>query len=187
MNSIYKAKLYNAISYIARAYYRKTRKYIPQMILYKMLAWIDVESVKAIGVPVFDLNYIAMKRGPVPEELYKNRDNLKTDLFQFLKGKPTNGNITYIIKAAGKADLDYFSDFELNIIDNTIDIFANKYITTKTASESSHEIRSWKKAWTRKPNSRILLIDEFELKNNENATIKIKHLSDWEYLKSFNK
>ncbi len=187
MNSIYKAKLYNAINYIAKAYIKKTRSYIPQMILYKMLAWIDVESVKKIGVPVFDLNYIAMEKGPVPEELYKNRETLKEDLFQFFKGKIINGNITYRVKAEGKADLDYFSDFELDIIDNTIDIFAEKGISAKIASESSHEITSWRKAWKREPNSRILFTDEFDYKKNVNLPIELKRLLDWEYSKSFNK
>lgn len=187
MNSIYKDKLYNVINYIAKAYRKKTSRYIPQMILYKMLAWIDVESVKKIGVPVFDLNYIAMERGPVPEELYSNRENLKTDLFRFFKGNIINGNITYRIKAEGKADLDCFSDFELDIIDNTIDIFAEKDISTEIASESSHEITSWRKAWNRCHNSRISLTDEFNSKKYENIPIELKRLLDWEYSKSFNK
>jgi len=187
VNSIYKAKLYNAINYIAKAYRKKTSMYIPQMILYKILAWIDVESVKKIGVPVFDLNYIAMERGPVPKELYKNRENLKEDLFLLFKGNVINGNITYRIKAEGKADLDYFSDFELDVIDNTIDIFAEKDISTKIASESSHEITSWRKAWKRCHNSRILLTDEFNSKKYVNIPIELKHLLDWEYSKSFNK
>ena len=163
-----KERIKNAISFLAKEYKSKTSNYLPSIYLYKFVALIEFNSIKKYGQPVFGFTYKAMKNGPVPLELYENKDNLKTDCYEFnftgkaiIDGKEVD---TYKIISTKEPDLDYFSDLEIDELYNIIEIFADKSIKSKHLIESSHtEIYAWRKKYEiqKLHNSIIEYIDEF--------------------------
>lgn len=70
----------NTVSYIAKRYQDFYGEPINQMRMYKILALFDFECVKKIGRPCTELTYLALKKGPVPSELY-NEDESKYKSF----------------------------------------------------------------------------------------------------------
>ncbi len=152
-----KEKIDNAICYFAKEYKTKARRYLPQTMLYKLLAFLDMESVKEIGMPVLGLDYLAMERGPVPPEIYNKKQ--ETALYKFV---PV-GDKKYDVICKGKPNLDYFSDYELEKMERLIFIHANAAVNTKLTSQASHdELPAWKKAYKKKPDSKIDFEDMFE-------------------------
>lgn len=146
-------KIDNAISFIAKEHIQKTRKPLYQTSLYKYLAFLDFKSLEETGQPVLGLTYMAMPRGPVPKEIYDNRDRLQSPLFERIE-KP--GGQMIIRPKRRSPDLDYFSRYEISLMKRLIEIFADRFIDTKIMSDASHEeIKAWREAYARKPNSII--------------------------------
>jgi hypothetical protein len=147
-----KEKFENAICFFASEHYKTTRKALTQTYLYKYLALLDFRSIETTGKPVLGLEYMAMERGPVPIKLYKERDTIKSDCFEF---KKSEGSI-YLVVAKGTPDLDYFSESEMKEMRRLIEIYADRFVKASHMSEASHqEIKAWKKAYKKKPNSMI--------------------------------
>ena len=181
-------KIDNSICYIASEYKKKTRKPIAQMYLYKILARIEFISIRDKGKPVFELTYQAMKKGPVPMELYSERKNLNTPLYKFEQKKELWGEVIYIY-AKSKADLNYFSDYELKLMNDSIFILASNSVKTKHASEASHEeIQAWRKAFQKSPNSIMNYADEFtgdlSKKREDELTLAEERFLLWEAMKA---
>jgi hypothetical protein len=105
-----------------------------------------------------------MDHGPVPMEIYENRENTTYFKKVVFEPKLTNsGNTVYFVKPNGKFDPDYFSLAELEEMSNLIEMFAQKWLRTSEISDASHhEIKSWKKTYSREPNSNIDPIEEFD-------------------------
>ncbi len=151
-------KIKNAVCFFAAEHEKRTRKPLSQTFLYKYLAFLDFGSLEKIGRPALGLIYKAMERGPVPPELYGQRDKLKNECFSFVALEESK----YIVKATGKPDLEYFSSFELQEMSRLIEIYADFFVKASDISEASHEvIRAWKKTWAKKPNSIINYDDAF--------------------------
>jgi uncharacterized phage-associated protein len=161
MEGFIKNKVENAICYIAKEYKKKARKYISQTVLYKILAFIDFDSVKETGKPAFGLEYSAMENGPVPREIYDKRQDYDTELFRFCP--KDGGKFVVIAKEKAKPDLDYFSGYEVELINKLLFIFGDSKVNAGHASKASHErITVWEKAWNRKPNSKIDFAEMFD-------------------------
>jgi uncharacterized phage-associated protein len=147
-----KEKVENAICYFASEHYKRTHKPLTQTYLYKYLALLDFRSLETAGKPVLGLEYLAMEKGPVPIKLYRDRETIKSNCFEFRKSE----GATYLIVAKGKPDLDYFSDSEMKEMKRLIEIFADQFVEASHMSEASHqEIKAWRKAYKKKPNSII--------------------------------
>lgn len=143
-----KEKTDNAICYFAKKYKKHARKNMPQTTLYKLLSFLDLESIKNIGMPALGLKYKAMKNGPVPSDLYNNKP--ETELYKFVNTEGKN----YEVICKGKPDMDYFSAYEIEAMERLILIYADSHINTKHISEASHEtLPAWKKAHDRCENS----------------------------------
>jgi len=155
-----KQKIDNAICFFASEYKYKTDKYLYSTYLYKLLAFLDFESIKENGRPALGLTYLAMERGPVPIEIYNERKNLKTECYEF---KPTDKEYKkFLVVPKGEPNTDYFSDYEIEEMYRLIEIYADRYVKTNEISEASHEsILAWKRAFKRKPNSVIDYKEEF--------------------------
>ncbi len=153
-----KEKIENAICYFATMHAKKTKRLLTQTSLYKYLALLEFESIQETGKPAFELTYRAMKRGPVPLEIYNKRFDYKTDLFEFIPREVEKIDV----KAKGTPGLEYFSEFEIKKMEEFIFIYAQPYYQTKHISVGSHEIKAWRKAWTEKPNSIIDYADQFD-------------------------
>ena len=147
----------NAVSYIAREYKEKTNSDIDQVVLYKILAFTDVECVRSYGKPLTRLDYYAERKGPVPHDL----KDLKSDLYEKRRSDKNNGNPVFI--CTGIPNLDYFSDSELDVLDKYIGRAVNENWTAEIASDLSHkEIKSYQVAVKRKGRSKHMdYADEF--------------------------
>jgi len=129
-----------------------------QTFLDKYLAFLDFKSLRETGTPILGLKYKAMERGPVPEEIYNKRNENISNYFSFKKDQDG-----VIIVHKKDPDLDYFSPYEINLMKQLIEIYAQNYIHTKIISDASHEdILAWKRTWKTKPNSIIDYSLEFE-------------------------
>lgn len=100
----------------------------------KLLYLIDETSYGRTGVPITWLDYKVWEMGPVAEELYNElrydqstiQNGEAINLDPFIKTEKTtsaNGNVTITIHPNGNYNLDEFSSFEKNLIDNIIDRF----------------------------------------------------------------
>lgn len=154
-----KEKIENAICFFAREHLKKTKHPLYQTFLYKYLAFLDFESLRETGRPCLGLTYKAMERGPVPMEIYNKRNEFKTPSFEFRRDQ--EGRIT--IHSKCKANLEYFSKYEINQMHKLIEIYAKSYIPAKLISDASHEaVLAWKKTWMKHPNGIIDYIKEFD-------------------------
>lgn len=154
----------NVVAYIAKKFYEAKLYYIPQMIMYKILAFFDYKCVTELGSPCTELDYHARKLGPVPEELY-NMPEFESSFkeFKIEKVQMNDGKIkkTYICNC--EPDMDYLSIKEQEILDSIIKRFIVENINAKQASNISHkEIKAWEKTRIRCPDSSMLYTDEFD-------------------------
>jgi uncharacterized phage-associated protein len=188
MNAYYKAKLNAAIAWFAKKHFEKTGKYLTQHGLFKYLAFFEFQSVKERGIPVFGLKYVAMKWGPVPQELYqefKKSHSLQTELYQVKRIKEQNREVVLILPSSKEADTNLFSPRELQVMKDLVEIYGDRWIDTKIFSEASHQgIKAWQKAYQKKPNSVIRFEDEIEGSDlpEEKKQIYLERLATFEEL-----
>jgi len=158
MKTYQKERIDNALLFFSEKHYTKTKKYLSQTFLYKYLAFFEFRNLKSAGDMPLDLTYKAMERGPVPIEIYENRENpnyFSKVIFEQFQTKSGSG---YLIKPNGKFDPDYFSEVELEEMNILIEMFAQKWVSTAEMSEASHQsIKAWKKTYT---NSQMLTLTQ---------------------------
>ncbi|MCX6090694.1 MAG: DUF4065 domain-containing protein [Candidatus Atribacteria bacterium] len=156
-----KERLENAICFFVKEHKRWRKKDPTQTYIYKYLALFDFGMLIKTGRPVLDLEYMAMERGPVPIEIYSQRDNYETKLFKFVP-QEKNSNVIIVKTKGKKPDLEYFSEVEIEEMKRIVEIYINTSIDTNILSGASHEvIVPWEKAWYGKKNSMIKMIDAF--------------------------
>jgi hypothetical protein len=159
-----KERIDNALLFFAQNHYKKTKKYLSQTFLYKYLAFFEFRYLKAAGDMPLELTYKAMERGPVPMEIYSNRDNpayFSKVIFEPFQTQ--SGKTGYLVKPNGKFEPDYFAEAELDEMNGLIEIFAQQWVGASEMSEASHQkIKAWKKTYSRQPNANIDPIEEFD-------------------------
>lgn len=165
MTAYRKERVDNAVLFFASEHYKKTRKYLSQTALYKYLAFFEFRTLKDTGDMPLELQYIAMPHGPVPKEIYENREN--PAYFASVSFEPVrlkNEKTGYIVKPQGKFNADYFSAAEMEEMKNLIDIFAQKWVDSAIMSDASHKaIKAWKKTFDNNtPNRYIDPVNEFD-------------------------
>ena len=166
----------NAICFFAQEVYKLRKQYLPQTLLYKFLSYLDFFSIEKLGKPALELEYRAYKKGPVPVGIYNSREGYQTDCFKFEK----RGTNRFIIISTKEADLDYFSEFEIETMNYLLDKYIRNNLSMKkiidSICEDSHnEIKAWKVAYNRKKNSRIDYSDTFkDLDKKENNKLSIQ-------------
>ncbi len=149
-------KIQNAVAFFARQHKKKAKWPLYQTFLFKYLAFFDFLSLKETGRPALELKYRAMKRGPVPIEIYE--DKTETSKYRFVKDD--RGQFV-VCKVNPK--LDCFSPYEIDLMERLIEIFAQKWMKSDTISEASHEsIAAWQRTWNKQPNSIIDYALEFD-------------------------
>lgn len=175
LNKLESKRLQIAIAYFSKEYYEKTKKFPTQTQVYKFLAFIDFISIRERGRPVFGLRYLAMEKGPVPIDLYEETKNIETrKQYEFYSVSPEGSIRRFAYLENKDIDLKYFAKAEVEIINRIIEIFVDKSITTRHYSEASHEdIKAWKKAYLKQPNSIIDYKDEIENEKDKDYLIDI--------------
>jgi hypothetical protein len=123
-----------------------------------------------------ELTYKAMEHGPVPMQVYENRD--KKGAFSTVTFEPfqtQGGNAGYLIKPNGKFDPDYFAEAELDEMKALIEMFAQGWVGAAVMSDATHQaIPAWKKTYAKTPNAIIDPIEEF---NRDITTVPEDSLS----------
>jgi hypothetical protein len=156
-----KERIDNAILFFAEEHHKKTKTYLSQTALYKYLAFFEFRYLKKYGDMPLELEYRAMERGPVPIEIYNNRDN--SDFFSLVSFNKIKNGFVYQVIPNGRFEPDYFSENELDEMKSLIEIFARSWITAKIMSDASHnDIKAWSKTYKNKHNDIINPIFEFE-------------------------
>jgi hypothetical protein len=137
-------KIDNAIAYFASEFHARKGYYPRQTWIYKFLALLDFRTLKKTGIPCLGLEYDAMKYGPVPSRLYDKRPGLETDKFRFV----TTNDKGCRVEAKKDPDLDFFSDNELDVMDEILIDYTQEDADLDTLINDAHkEILAWNKAW----------------------------------------
>lgn len=153
----------NVVSYIADRFYKAKGYYIYQMVMYKILAFFDFQCVKQLGSPCTELDFRARRMGPVPDELYNNDEFVESFSEFSVINSESYGQSRKQFKCDCEPDMDFISPKEKRILDEIVDRFIAENIDAKKASDLSHkEIKAWRKAYERTPNSQMLYADEFD-------------------------
>lgn len=154
-----KERINQAMLFFAREHHKKTRRYLSQTALYKYLAFFEFRYLKSYGEMPLELEYRAMEYGPVPIEIYANRE--VGAYFTLVSFEPSGNG--FIVKPTGKFNSDYFAETELEEMRSLIEIFAQQWVGAAVMSNASHkDIRAWRVAYKEHPNQTINPIDEFE-------------------------
>jgi recombinational DNA repair protein (RecF pathway) len=166
MLSYRKERIDNAIFFFAQNHYKKTKKHLSQTFLYKYLAFFEFRYLKAAGDMPLELTYKAMDHGPVPTEIYGNRDNpgyFSKVIFEPFQTKANKDGYWVKPKPNGKFESDYFAQAELEEMNNLIEMFAQQWVGAVEMSEASHQaIKAWEKTYSRERNANIDPIEEFD-------------------------
>ena len=86
--------------------------------LMKLLYLLDFEHFSQIGKSVTGLDYYAWKFGPVPEKLWRDLTDKKSNISNFIVClQEVNGRLQKL-KAKKDFDNKYFSDREFNLLKN---------------------------------------------------------------------
>ena len=168
-----KEKIQNAICFFALKHKESTGYDLCQTRLYIYLAFLDFESVKELGQPSLELTYKATKIGPFPLELHSKSGNFNNDFFEFKIDKHQ-----YIVLAKKEPCLDYFSEYEIEIMYNIIEKYS--HLTIKQIIATAYkEIKAWRRTLEQKPNSNIDYALTFDgnimLKSEEDLTPAEEH------------
>ncbi|MDR1203087.1 MAG: SocA family protein [Tannerellaceae bacterium] len=154
-----KERINHTMLFFAQEHRKKTRHDLSQTVLYKYLAFFEFRYLKSYGEMPLELNYKAMEHGPVPIEIYANRET--KNYFTLVSFEPKGNG--FIIKPKGKFNPDYFAETELKEMRNLIEIFAQQWVGAAVMSNASHKhIRAWRITHKEHPNKIINPIDEFD-------------------------
>ena len=132
-------KIKNASIFFAREHRKRAKKPLYQTYLYKYLSFLDFCSIRETGKPALDLTYRAMERGPVPLEVYDGKE--KVTGCKFVRDQCGEQVLTSL-----KPNLDYFSDYEIDLMARLIDFYAQRWVTSNMMSDATHEdILAWRR------------------------------------------
>ncbi|MFW5759810.1 MAG: Panacea domain-containing protein [Cyclobacteriaceae bacterium] len=133
-------KSINALLYIIKAL-NKSKTNCDIHKISKILYFAEQQHLVKYGRPIIGDTYIAMKYGPVPSNVYEIVKFVRGDSAFILtsddevkfKLKAVND---YSIEALQEPDLDYFSETDLECLQNSIE--ANKNLTFDQLTDKSH-------------------------------------------------
>lgn len=165
-------KVEGAIAFFASEHKKKTRESLGLTALFKYLAFYDFKSLEETGELALGLTYKAMERGPVPVEIYIENRYRKSEYYlfegkQFYKDGKEYTAFDIIPRPVKKKEyLNYFSEYDLELMNRLIFFFAQSWVSAKVMSDASHAkkdgIKAWVKAWNREHDSIINIADTFD-------------------------
>jgi uncharacterized phage-associated protein len=164
-------KLINAIIYFLGA-----TNHCHTLKLFKLLNFADFEHFRQTGRTIFNLDYKALPKGPVPTKLYDEikrggDSDLKAAISLFpVKDEITDELLRRDLKVRGKFDKQYFSKREIKIIERVAEFF--KELKAEDMSEFSHRAgEPWRSVYGQKGEGSGKLISP-ELSLSSEALIK---------------
>jgi uncharacterized phage-associated protein len=134
--SHHREKLLNAI-----VYFVKNTKYCNTLKLFKLLNFLDFEHYRQTGRSATGLTYVAWKKGPVPDDLWREIQKPKDDLSEAVEITEHRDEITNELerrefKPKIKFNSRYFTKRELAIMERLADYF--KELRADQISRFSH-------------------------------------------------
>ena len=158
-----KERKLHGLAYIAIIHNSLTQHPAFETHMHAYIALIDFTSIQECGRPVFTFDYLALRNGPVPRQLYDGAEEyLRTQPFKDTMLVRRDGNrISY--EPTRRPDSKYFSDYEIDLIETLVERQADMYINTgEIYSTPLKEILAWQKAWARRGNGERVPIDPLE-------------------------
>ncbi|OHD17292.1 MAG: hypothetical protein A2Y38_25330 [Spirochaetes bacterium GWB1_59_5] len=137
-------RINNAICYFAAEHRRRAQKPAYQTYIYKYLAIFDFRILQDTGRPALDIGYDAYEKGPVPRHLYDTRATHRNRCYKLVP----EGENSIIIEPSKRPNLEFFSAYEIEVMNELLERFAHPWITTDDLIEATHDITAWKRAWT---------------------------------------
>lgn len=166
-------KAIEAIVYLANKKPSMTQYFFMKMIFYA-----DKFHINKYGTPVIGDRYIKMANGPVPsfvlDAIHKDGSKLTHDDYEEIEKSLSFrkwGRKIYTT-AKRKADMDYFSDTDIECLDAAFDFCKDKNFDE--LKNITHDEPSWKNAIDNRQMDYALFIDE----NNPDKKAIIADLSD---------
>lgn len=179
-------KLVNAI-----IFFSKKLKHPNKTNIFKALFNSEFAHIRRVGRPMFGLEYHAWQFGPVPKKLYDeisagNWTDRCKDCFVLIENKDEDGfgNTEIIFKSKINPDLEYFSDKEINILEEIAFIY--KEARASDSSAVTHQIGTpWHKTVHEKGEGQLidyeLALDEDD-SNKLDKDIALEKLKHWKWL-----
>jgi hypothetical protein len=115
-------KLVNIIAYIIKLEQKKL--YLTRLL--KILYVIDENSVKKIGSPVTNLTYKVAEKGPLADHLWYCIQNNPELFGEYFDVKFNDSTASYSLTSKNAPDLDVLSDYEDNLIKETVKKYKGK-------------------------------------------------------------
>lgn len=180
-----KEKLENAIVFFIQAHMKKARKKAFQTFMYKYLALFEFFTLERTGRPALDLDYYALEKGPVPKEIYDRIGENCLDKSVVKEAQATEYG-KYYFEATADPDLAYFSEIEIDIMQEIVDTYIRRGVRTDDLIQVTHKrIRAWQIAWEKSKPFRstinfddtfpgVLEKDEAELTDQEEVYLLYK-------------
>ena len=139
-----KERLDNAIAFFAKRHRELAKGQAFKTYIFKYIALFDFTVLRETGIPAFDIPYAALKNGPIPADLYDNIDIVESDRFE-VEGTMDD---RHVFSETTDPDLDYFSDWEIDLLESIATRYMRPGMTTKVVIDATHdEIRAWQVAW----------------------------------------
>ncbi len=141
-------KIENAVIFFACKYKEHFGFWPKQMWIYKLLALLDYNILKATGRPCLGLEYVALQNGPVPTMLYDNRRGELPYKGFTLEEVWYN---TFELRATQEPNLKYFSEAAIYEMENLVSKFILSVDVNKASSntaldeliEATHQLKAW--------------------------------------------
>ncbi|MDV6237870.1 DUF4065 domain-containing protein [Leptospira ellisii] len=157
-------KLINSISFFSAEHTKLTQKPLYKTTLLKYLSLFYYKVFSTLGEPPLELSFVAMENGPVAEEVYVgiNENIFNVAEFEIIKNMGMdNLEKTQII---GKSyNLDFFSDFEVEVMRDLITKYATSYKNNNEIIDATHELRPWKIAWENRGNGKMKKMNDEDI------------------------
>lgn len=170
-------RLINAISYFAFKHKELSGKKLYKTALFKFLALFYYKVLEQVGEPPFELTFKAMERGPVPDEVLVSIDedeNFGKSFFElkteFDETDLLSSNKSKIVIESKKYNLDYFSDFEIEVFDDLLNRFSKNYKSNKSLIDATHDLVPWKKAWESRGSKNMKIINDIDIFSDRSET-----------------
>lgn len=179
-------KLINAI-----LFFSKKLRHPNKTNIFKALFNSEFIHIRRVGRPIFGLEFHAWPFGPVPKRLYEeisagNWVNKCKDYFVLIENKDEDGfgNTEITFKSKTNPDLDYFSDKEIEILEEVAFIY--KEARASDSSAATHQIGTpWYKTVHEKGEGELIdyeLALEEDDDNKLDKEIALEKLKHWKWL-----
>ena len=106
-----------------------------------ILHFLTSRAWKRLGRPALGVLHNVTERGPLRSHIDGKQDTFKNDRFVLVP----QADGSYIVKATGKPDLEYFSPFELNEMKRLVETHADQFVKVPTTKKRTVRQRRFEK------------------------------------------